>query len=89
MDLKNNRPEGEGVWTDSKGVFRGNFIKGEFVNGTVSYADKSFYRGYMVNGEKSGPNGEYIFADGDRFVGSFEKDQFSQGTYESRDGSKY
>lgn len=45
--LKNSKPEGEGIWTDSKGAFEGNFKDGKFINGTIHYKDGSKYKGFM------------------------------------------
>ena len=43
----------------------------------------------MIDGKKSGPNAEFKFNDGDRFVGDFKEDEFSKGIYEAKDGSRY
>ena len=87
--LKNSKPEGNGKWTDAKGVFEGNFKDGNFINGTINYRDGSKYKGYMERGFKHGPAAEYTFPDGDRFMGTFECDKFTSGVYENANGERY
>lgn len=42
----------------------------------------------MLNGLKHGDNCEFYFADGDKYLGSFENDEFKNGTFEGK-GMQY
>ena len=44
------------------------------MNGTIHFRDGSKYSGFMQNGKKHGPTSEYIFPNGDKFMGQFEND---------------
>lgn len=69
------RPDGEGVETFADGsVFRGKFVAGCPAEGIIEYPTGDIYRGTVVTrGSRPAPHGtgEYQFADGDRYVGSF------------------
>jgi hypothetical protein len=43
----------------------------------------------MLNGRKHGENCELIFADGDKFTGEFDNEEFKHGTFESKSGLRY
>jgi hypothetical protein len=47
------------------------------------------YNGYIKDGQKDGVHGEYVYKDGDKFVGEFYRDYFKKGVYTSSDGSVY
>jgi hypothetical protein len=55
----------------------------------VDYTDGSKFKGTMLNGRKHGENCEFIFADGDKFTGEFENEEYKQGTFESKSGLRY
>ena len=57
--------------------------------GEVTYIDGPKFKGTMVNGRKHGSNCEFYFADGDKFTGEFEEDEFKSGTFESNAGLRY
>ena len=49
-------PHGQGVWKEQNGTFDGEFEHGDFVHGTITYADGSVYKGDMKNGVRMGAN---------------------------------
>lgn len=68
-DIKSNKPEGKGIWKDANGTYEGTFNNGEFIHGIITYSDGSTYNGYIKDGQKDGVHGEYVYKDGDKFVG--------------------
>lgn len=55
----------------------------------IKFSDGSMYNGYIKDGQKDGVHGEYVYKDGDKFVGEFYRDYFKKGVYTSSDGSVY
>ena len=66
-----------------------NWYKGNFINGTIAYSDRSYYQGRLLNNKKHGDNCEFTFPDGDKFIGEFSEDEFKQGTLEYANGVYY
>ena len=84
-------PHGQGIWKEQNGIFEGEFEHGDFVHGTITYADGSVYKGDMKNGVRMGANSEFIFNDGEKFTGEFDSGQghLGHGTVKKSDGTSY
>ena len=82
-------PHGKGVLIEENGKFEGDFEHGDFISGTITYADGSKYNGQMKQGEKMGANSEFTFDDGEKYTGDFSGGKLGKGTVEKRDGTSY
>ena len=80
---------GEYSHHDSRRVFRGRFVMGHRIEGTMKYSDGSVYEGSWYCGKRQGV-GIYRFSDGSRFKGEFVDDRMSgYGQLVWPDGSRY
>lgn len=80
---------GEYSHHDSRRVFRGRFVMGHRIEGTMKYSDGSVYEGSWYGGKRQGV-GIYRFSDGSRFKGEFVDDRMSgYGQLVWPDGSRY
>jgi len=80
---------GEYSHHDSRRIFRGRFVMGHRIEGTMEYSDGSVYEGSWYCGKRQGV-GIYRFSDGSKFKGEFLDDRMSgYGQLVWPDGSRY
>ena len=88
--LKNDHFHGIGVMRFDNGrVFEGTYIKGQMVQGKMSYQDGSIYDGCWVDCARHG-HGMCIFGDGSKYEGEFREGHFhGHGEMTWNDGGYY
>ena len=90
-EIKNGKPEGDGIWTSHNGdSFSGEWKNGkEHGQGTMIWNDGSKYIGEWKYGDLDG-FGNFYFADGSKYEGEFKKGKKSgQGIYTYKRGDIY
>jgi hypothetical protein len=71
--LKNDHKHGTAVMRFADGrVFEGEYIRGQMIQGKMTYQDGSVYEGCLADGMRHG-HGKYIFIEGSKYEGEFEK----------------
>jgi hypothetical protein len=88
--LKNDHKHGVGVMKFADGrVFEGEYIRGQMIQGKMTYQDGSVYGGSWVDGMRHG-RGKCIFVDGSEYEGEFREGNFhGQGKMTWNDGGWY
>ena len=88
--LKNDHFHGYGVMQFDNGrVFEGTYVKGQMVQGKMTYQDGSVYDGSWVNCARHG-SGKCIFGDGSVYEGGFKAGHFhGHGKMTWNDGGYY
>lgn len=88
--LKNDHFHGYGVMQFDNGrIFEGTYIKGQMVQGKMTYQDGSIYDGSWVNCARHG-RGKCIFGDGSIYEGGFKAGHFhGHGKMTWNDGGYY
>lgn len=71
------------------GNYQGEFLKGEFVQGTMNYEDGSSYEGAWRNGEPNG-GGTFRYRNGNKYSGGWKNGRrHGGGLFTYADGSEY
>mmetsp|Transcript_20590 Transcript_20590/g.58356 ORF Transcript_20590/g.58356 Transcript_20590/m.58356 type:complete len:861 (-) Transcript_20590:63-2645(-) len=88
--LKNDHKHGTGVMRFADGrVFEGEYIRGQMIQGKMTYQDGSVYGGSWVDGMRHG-RGKCIFVDGSEYEGEFREGNFhGHGQMTWNDGGWY
>jgi hypothetical protein len=88
--LKNDHKHGTGVMKFADGrVFEGEYIRGQMIQGKMTYQDGSIYGGSWVDGMRHG-RGKCVFVDGSEYEGEFREGNFhGQGKMTWNDGGWY
>lgn len=88
--LKNDHKHGPGVMRFADGrVFEGEYIRGQMIQGKMTYQDGSVYGGSWVDGMRHG-RGKCIFVDGSEYEGDFREGNFhGHGKMTWNDGGWY
>lgn len=88
--LKNDHKHGTGIMRFADGrVFEGEYIRGQMIQGKMTYQDGSVYGGSWVDGMRHG-RGKCIFVDGSEYEGEFREGNFhGQGKMTWNDGGWY
>jgi hypothetical protein len=88
--LKNDHKHGSGIMRFADGrVFEGEYIRGQMINGKMTYQDGSIYGGSWVDGMRHG-RGKCIFVDGSQYEGEFREGNFhGHGKMTWNDGGWY
>eukprot|EP00537_Pseudo-nitzschia_pungens_P000963 CAMPEP_0172361322 /NCGR_PEP_ID=MMETSP1060-20121228/5174_1 /TAXON_ID=37318 /ORGANISM="Pseudo-nitzschia pungens, Strain cf. cingulata" /LENGTH=891 /DNA_ID=CAMNT_0013083549 /DNA_START=260 /DNA_END=2935 /DNA_ORIENTATION=+ len=88
--LKNDHKHGTGVMRFADGrVFEGEYIRGQMIQGKMTYQDGSVYGGSWVDGMRHG-RGKCIFVDGSEYEGEFREGNFhGHGKMTWNDGGWY
>ena len=88
--LKNDHKHGTGIMRFADGrVFEGEYIRGQMINGKMTYQDGSIYGGSWVDGMRHG-RGKCIFVDGSQYEGEFREGNFhGEGKMTWNDGGWY
>jgi len=88
--LKNDHKHGKGIMRFADGrVFEGEYIRGQMIQGQMTYQDGSIYGGSWVDGMRHG-KGRCIFVDGSQYDGDFREGNFhGQGKMTWNDGGWY
>jgi hypothetical protein len=88
--FKNDRKHGTGVMRFATGqVYEGKYIRGEMIEGKMTYEDGSVYEGCWFDGMRHG-RGKCTFIDGSQYEGDFEEDAFhGDGQFTWSDGGWY
>lgn len=88
--LKNDHKHGTGVMKFADGrVFEGEYIRGQMIQGKMTYQDGSVYGGSWVDGMRHG-RGKCIFVDGSEYAGEFREGNFhGHGKMTWNDGGWY
>jgi hypothetical protein len=88
--LKNDHKHGTGVMRFADGrVFEGEYIRGQMIQGQMTYQDGSVYNGSWVDGMRHG-RGNCIFVDGSEYEGEFREGNFhGHGKMTWNDGGWY
>jgi hypothetical protein len=88
--LKNDLKHGTGVMRFADGrVFEGEYIRGQMIQGKMTYQDGSVYGGSWVDGMRHG-RGKCIFVDGSEYEGEFREGNFhGHGRMTWNDGGWY
>ena len=71
--LKNDYLNGEGIWVDENGTYKGTF-KDHLLNGfaTAEYTNGDRYEGYFQKDLEHG-QGTFVYADGSKFIGEYKE----------------
>ena len=88
--LKNDHKHGTGIMRFADGrVFEGEYIRGQMIQGKMTYQDGSIYGGSWVDGMRHG-RGKCIFVDGSQYEGEFREGNFhGHGKMTWNDGGWY
>ena len=88
--LKNDHKHGTGIMRFADGrVFEGEYIRGQMIQGQMTYQDGSIYGGSWVDGMRHG-RGKCIFVDGSQYEGEFREGNFhGHGKMTWNDGGWY
>jgi hypothetical protein len=88
--LKNDHKHGTGIMRFADGrVFEGEYIRGQMIQGKMTYQDGSVYGGSWVDGMRHG-RGKCIFVDGSEYEGEFREGNFhGHGKMTWNDGGWY
>lgn len=88
--LKNDHKHGTGIMRFADGrVFEGEYIRGQMIQGKMTYQDGSIYGGSWVDGMRHG-RGKCIFVDGSQYEGDFREGNFhGHGKMTWNDGGWY
>lgn len=88
--LKNDHKHGTGVMRFADGrVFEGEYIRGQMIQGKMTYQDGSVYGGSWVDGMRHG-RGKCVFVDGSEYEGEFREGNFhGHGKMTWNDGGWY
>jgi len=88
--LKNDHKHGKGIMRFADGrVFEGEYIRGQMIQGKMTYQDGSIYGGSWVDGMRHG-RGKCVFVDGSQYEGEFREGNFhGQGKMTWNDGGWY
>lgn len=88
--LKNDHKHGEGIMKFADGrIFEGEYIRGQMIQGKMTYQDGSVYGGSWVDGMRHG-KGKCVFVDGSEYDGEFREGNFhGQGKMTWNDGGWY
>ena len=88
--LKNDHKHGTGIMKFADGrVFEGEYIRGQMIQGKMTYQDGSIYGGSWVDGMRHG-RGKCIFVDGSQYEGDFREGNFhGHGKMTWNDGGWY
>jgi hypothetical protein len=88
--LKNDHKHGTGVMKFADGrVFEGEYIRGQMIQGKMTYQDGSIYGGSWVDGMRHG-RGKCLFVDGSEYEGEFREGNFhGHGKMTWNDGGWY
>jgi len=88
--LKNDHKHGTGTMKFADGrIFEGEYIRGQMIQGKMTYQDGSVYGGSWVDGMRHG-RGKCIFVDGSEYEGEFREGNFhGQGKMTWNDGGWY
>jgi hypothetical protein len=88
--LKNDHKHGPGIMKFADGrVFEGEYIRGQMIQGKMTYQDGSVYSGSWVDGMRHG-QGKCIFVDGSEYEGDFREGNFhGHGKMTWNDGGWY
>lgn len=88
--LKNDHKHGEGIMKFADGrVFEGEYIRGQMIQGKMTYQDGSVYGGSWVDGMRHG-KGKCVFVDGSEYDGEFREGNFhGHGKMTWNDGGWY
>jgi hypothetical protein len=88
--LKNDHKHGTGIMKFADGrVFEGEYIRGQMIQGKMTYQDGSVYGGSWVDGMRHG-RGKCVFVDGSEYEGEFREGNFhGQGKMTWNDGGWY
>ena len=88
--LKNDHKHGTGIMRFADGrVFEGEYIRGQMIEGKMTYQDGSVYGGSWVDGMRHG-RGKCIFVDGSEYEGEFREGNFhGHGKMSWNDGGWY
>lgn len=88
--LKNDHKHGTGIMRFADGrIFEGEYIRGQMIQGKMTYQDGSIYGGSWVDGMRHG-EGKCIFNDGSQYEGQFREGNFhGHGKMTWNDGGWY
>ncbi|CAJ1964939.1 unnamed protein product [Cylindrotheca closterium] len=88
--LKNDHKHGEGIMKFADGrIFEGEYIRGQMIQGQMTYQDGSVYGGSWVDGMRHG-KGKCVFVDGSEYDGEFREGNFhGHGKMTWNDGGWY
>jgi hypothetical protein len=88
--LKNDHKHGTGIMRFADGrIFEGEYIRGQMIQGKMTYQDGSVYEGSWVDGMRHG-RGKCVFVDGSEYEGEFREGNFhGQGKMTWNDGGWY
>lgn len=88
--LKNDHKHGTGIMRFADGrMFEGEYIRGQMIQGKMTYQDGSVYGGSWVDGMRHG-RGKCIFVDGSEYEGEFREGNFhGHGKMTWNDGGWY
>lgn len=88
--LKNDHKHGTGIMKFADGrIFEGKYIRGQMIEGKMTYQDGSVYGGSWVDGMRHG-RGKCVFVDGSEYEGEFREGNFhGKGKMTWNDGGWY
>jgi len=88
--LKNDHKHGTGIMKFADGrIFEGEYIRGQMIQGKMTYQDGSVYGGSWVDGMRHG-RGRCVFIDGSEYEGEFREGNFhGHGKMTWNDGGWY
>eukprot|EP00934_Nitzschia_sp_Nitz4_P007138 Nitzschia sp. Nitz4//scaffold99_size76975//14973//17249//NITZ4_005567-RA/size76975-processed-gene-0.24-mRNA-1//1//CDS//3329560823//7128//frame0 len=88
--LKNDHKHGKGTMRFADGrVFEGEYIRGQMIQGKMTYQDGSIYSGSWMDGMRHG-RGKCVFVDGSEYEGEFREGNFhGHGKMTWNDGGWY
>ena len=87
-DFKNNKRDGYGVMTYSNNRYEGDFKDDKKDGQGILYSNGRRYEGHFKDDEIDG-KGAFYYSNGDRFIGQFKHNLFSNGIFYFNNGHKY